>query len=470
MKAPETNRVEQQCLSVGQLASLLNATLEEHVGALWFEGEISEVKRHASGHLYFTVKDKDAQISAVMWQSYVAALKFNPIQGSQVRCWGKANIFAKMGRFQMVVARMIPSGEGLLRKKFLELKAKLEKEGLFSESRKRKLPFLPRAIGLVTSASGAALHDMWVKLRERMPQIPVYLVDVRVQGEGAAADIASGIKFLSESALVDVMIVGRGGGSLEDLWAFNEEAVVRAIFASNVPVISAVGHEVDTSLSDLAADWRAPTPTAAAECVVPRREDLFLKLAELGRRLGDYERWFSPLSQLVDELSATLSSHLGAYLKQQSLLVDRAEISLKSIEPKRIIELLSSRISMAEGRLQQRLLHTAGIGSQALTRQEARLARTLPREKFSMMNDRVNSMEARMNQGTARSLENFSRALEGLSARVTASNPKGILERGYAIVRSEKGIVRDASKVESGESLEVAVARGGFKVRVEAAS
>ena len=211
------------------------------------------------------------------------------------------------------------SGEGDLQRKFLELKARLEKEGFFATERKRPLPFLPKAVGVVTSKTGAVIHDMMVKIRERFPSMPVYLAETRVQGEGAASEIAEALRKIDASGLVDVIIVARGGGSLEDLWAFNEEEVVKAVFACRTPVISGVGHEVDTTLCDFAADVRAPTPTAAAEMCVPKVSDLLVRIAELERRLRDSDRWLQPRAQRVDELAGRLGTRVSGALTEAQI-------------------------------------------------------------------------------------------------------------------------------------------------------
>ena len=261
-------------LSISELTKQFNAVLKGEFPSVAFRGEISQCYVSASGHMYLSIKDEQSLISTVLWKSTVARLTFRPAEGVEVCCIGSPTIYSGSGKFQVVISRMEEAGEGLLRKRFLELKAKLEKEGFFDASRKRPLPFFPERIGIVTSKSGAAIADMMKKIRERMPSTEVYLYDARVQGRGSVEDIVEGIEYFQTNCNVEVIIVGRGGGSLEDLWSFNEEKVVRAIFSSRIPVISAVGHEVDTSLSDLAADVRAPTPTAAGEMVVPKKEEL----------------------------------------------------------------------------------------------------------------------------------------------------------------------------------------------------
>lgn len=433
-----------RCYSISELNQLLNLTLEQQVGVISFEGELAEVKRAASGHVYARIQDQESQIDIVLWQSTAKTVSFPLSQGLAVRCRGKPNVYRKSGRLQIVVSKIELGGEGALRKKFLELKAKLEAEGLFSPERKRALPFLPRAIGVVTSQSGAAVHDIMVRLTERMPQVPVYLVDVRVQGPGSAEDIAAGLRFLDAQNLCDVIIVGRGGGSLEDLWAFNEEVVVRAIFAARTPVVSAVGHEVDVSLSDLVADVRAPTPTAAAEIVVPQRSELLRQIDELSRRIHDVERWFSPLLQAVDELNDRLSRRVGAVIEQHALHLKAAEAHLKSLRPTELLRLFAQRITL----LQQRLSHTVSP------------------DKFKELHARVSFAESRLTSLSVRAHERASHALEQLAQRFETVSPIQVLKRGYALVEKEGVLVRSTEQIRSSDLVSVRVSDGAFTAKV----
>ena len=281
-------------LSVSELAQLLRSALDAGVGTVWVAGEISNLKRPASGHLYFTLKDDRTQLGAVMFRSAAQVLVFQPADGMDVVVRARADLYPARGALQLYVEAMEPRGLGALTLAFEQLKARLGAEGLFADARKRPLPRWPRAVGIVTALHGAAIHDMRTVLARRWPAAAVVLRPVRVQGRGAAREIAAGIEDLNRLADVDVVIIGRGGGSLEDLWAFNEEVVARAIAASTVPVVSAVGHEVDFTIADFVADARAPTPTAAAALVVPDRIDVAGALARaaaglrgaLARRLG----------------------------------------------------------------------------------------------------------------------------------------------------------------------------------------
>jgi exodeoxyribonuclease VII large subunit len=271
-------------LTVSELSQIIKGALERELEEVWVVGEISNFRVPPSGHLYFTLKDDKSQLSAVMFRRQGSNLAFEPEDGMEVLCFGRVSLYAARGDLQVYVEIMEPRGKGALYLAFEQLKKRLGDEGLFAPERKRPLPFLPCSIGIVTSLNGAALRDMLRILDDRFPERRVIVRPVKVQGDGAAAEIADGIAELGRSGLVEVMIVGRGGGSLEDLWAFNEEAVARAIFASPVPVISAVGHEVDFTIADFVADHRAPTPTAAAEMVIARSIDLLEQVRDLGGR------------------------------------------------------------------------------------------------------------------------------------------------------------------------------------------
>ena len=324
--------------TISELNQLIKGTLEHELDGCWVVGEVSNFRVPPSGHYYFTLKDDKSQISAVMFRRQGLGLAFAPENGMEVLCFGKVSLYPVRGDLQLYVENMEPRGQGVLYLAFEQLKKKLFAEGLFADEYKKALPFLPISIGIVTSEKGAALRDMLRIIGDRYPDRRIVVRPVRVQGEGAAEEIASGITELGGSGQVDVMIVGRGGGSLEDLWAFNEETVARSIFASPVPVISAVGHEIDFTIADFVADLRAPTPTAAAEVVVPRKSELVdqvmdleeqlsrcmrrkLEMAKenwrgLVRRLADPERKLRETQQRVDELSVDLVRRFRDRLRQ----------------------------------------------------------------------------------------------------------------------------------------------------------
>jgi exodeoxyribonuclease VII large subunit len=323
-------------------------------------GEISNLRVPPSGHLYFTLKDDKSQIAAVMFRRQENTLRFAPKNGMAVLCFGRVSLYPARGDLQLYIDGIEPRGQGALYLAFEQLKGKLAAEGLFSESRKRPLPFLPSGIGIVTSDKGAALHDMLRIIGDRFPDRRIVVRAVRVQGDGAAEEIAAGVEELCKSGAVDVIIVGRGGGSLEDLWAFNEEKVARAIFAATVPVVAAVGHEVDFTIADFVADRRAPTPTAAAEMVVPKRRDLIERLAGLEgalrramerqienarddwrrllKRLSDPGRKMREHQQRLDELSVDLLRRFQECLRQSRDQMARSAGRLQALSPLAVLE------------------------------------------------------------------------------------------------------------------------------------
>jgi len=272
-------------LTVSELNELIRDRLETGIAALWVAGELSNVRFPPSGHVYFTLKDGQSQIAAVLFRRHAENLRFRLEDGMEVVCSGRVSVYPVRGALQFYAVQMEARGKGALTVAFEQLKKRLWQEGLFDEDRKQPLPFLPRAIGIVTSLQGAAVRDMLRIIGDRFPDRRVVIRPVRVQGPGSAEEIARGIRELDEAGTIDVMIVGRGGGSLEDLWAFNEETVARAMAAARVPIVSAVGHEIDVTIADFVADRRAATPTAAAEMVVPDRGELVERLAVLARRL-----------------------------------------------------------------------------------------------------------------------------------------------------------------------------------------
>jgi exodeoxyribonuclease VII large subunit len=347
-------------LSISELNDLIKGTLEKRIDALWVAGEISNFKAAPSGHFYFTLKDDKSQIAAVMFRRQASLLRFTPANGMAVLCFGRVSVYTVRGDLQLYIDDMEPHGQGALALAFEQLKQKLGAEGLFAEERKRELPFLPRSIGIVTSDKGAALYDMLRIISDRYPDRRVVIRPVKVQGEGAAQEIAAGIAELNRFGAVDVMIVGRGGGSLEDLWAFNEEIVARAIAGSAVPVISAVGHEVDYTIADFVADRRAPTPTAAAQMVVPRKADLVEQLAALdeqivrniefnlsmlreavaglAKRLADPSRRLRENQQRLDELSVDLMRRFQEKLRQFKDRLGRGAARLDALSPLAVLE------------------------------------------------------------------------------------------------------------------------------------
>jgi exodeoxyribonuclease VII large subunit len=371
-------------LTVSEVTRRVKQVIEGGFPSVLVQGELSNVKRHTSGHLYYTLKDDAAQISGVMWRSRVSSLKFSPEDGLKVVVSGRLTLYEPRGAYQIDALSMRPVGVGELQRAFEELKTKLSAEGLFDSGRKRPLPSMPERIGVVTSPTGAVLQDIKNVLRQRFPGVQLILLPVRVQGSGAAAEIAGGIRDLNRFGLVDVIIVARGGGSLEDLWAFNEEIVARAIVGSRIPIVSAVGHETDVTIADFAADLRAPTPSAAAALVVPDRRELLENVANSWYRMretvqdllsGHRERvhhllnsyaFGTPIdllrrhTQRVDELERNLGSAMRHGLDlttaRQSTLAQR----LRALDPRAALKRGFAIVRKGEGIISRRSGLTPG--------------------------------------------------------------------------------------------------------------
>ena len=351
---------EKRVLTVSELTRLIRATLEDTFYEIWVEGEISNFTKHTSGHMYFSLKDDSAVLSCVLFRSVNKGIKFKIESGMHVLCFGRIGVYEKTGRYQLYVDKLEPKGIGALQMAFEQLKNKLQKEGLFDESRKKPMPYLPRRIGVVTSPTGAAIRDILNVVKRRFQNIEVILNPVRVQGENADTEIARAIEDFNafnrerpKDRGVDVLIVGRGGGSLEDLWSFNEEIVARAIFKSDIPIISAVGHEIDWTIADFIADKRAPTPSAAAELVIPKKEDLLARLEELTDRLDS--AIVDKIALLKDELKTLSESYI---LKQPINIIEqyqqRVDDLARNVEIRlgHIIDIKKAAFDTTDGKLE----------------------------------------------------------------------------------------------------------------------
>jgi exodeoxyribonuclease VII large subunit len=317
--------------TVSQLTSSIKIVLEDSFQNIWIEGEISNFDRPSSGHFYFTLKDDKSELKCVFFKSNNEKIKFEIKDGMQVLCCGRISIYEKRGVYQLYVTKIEPKGVGELQLAFEQLKEKLFKEGLFEEAHKKEIPFLPERIGIVTSTTGAAIRDILHVLNKRFSNVEVIINPVKVQGDGAKEEIASAIEEFNELNNVDVMIVGRGGGSMEDLWAFNEEIVARAIYNSKIPIISAVGHEIDWTISDYVADVRAPTPSVAAEIVIAKKSELEDRLDEIERKIISFPRDIvKEYEQRLDEIEEGMVLRFRHYmeLKEENfkLFLEKIEI------------------------------------------------------------------------------------------------------------------------------------------------
>jgi len=335
--------------TVTELTRSVKENLEEAFPAIWVEGEISNYLRHSSGHRYFSLKDESAQLRGTIWRGVGQYLDFEPEDGLKVHAFGNLTVYEKRGEYQLNVLKLLPVGRGALELAFQKLKEKLFKEGLFDEEHKKPIPEFPQRIGLVTSPTGAALQDMLKVFQRRFPPAELYLYPAQVQGERAMGEIVDGLRAFNEWGKVEVIIIGRGGGSLEDLWAFNEEKVARAIYVSKIAVVSAVGHEIDFTIADFVADLRAPTPSAAAEMVVPDREELQGVVSSLGERIAGL------FAHQLEQAESRLGAVLGSYgLRKPADLVT---------QKMQAVDELSRRAAMAlSHRLEKSKLELKSVG------------------------------------------------------------------------------------------------------------
>jgi exodeoxyribonuclease VII large subunit len=429
-------------ITVSQLTLIARQLIEQNIPLLWVAGEISNLTRAASGHCYFSLKDGQAQVRCVMFRHRMQYMDWSPANGMQVEVRASATLYEARGEFQLAVEVMRHAGLGVLYEAFARLKSKLEREGLFAVEHKRPLPPFPSRIGVITSLAAAALRDVLTTLRRRMPSARVIVYPTPVQGEGAAQRMAAAITMASSRFECDVLILCRGGGSIEDLWAFNEEIVARAVYACTIPVVCGVGHETDFTIADFVADARAPTPTGAAELVSPNRTELLSRVAVLrARLLRSMLRRVERRMQQVDYLGRRLT-HPGARILDQQRHLAHLAARLQRGAAHSLI-----RADLHLDALQRRLA-AAGPDVQGLQSHLQRLAQRL-----------AISLE--------RTLERRGAALSRLAAHLNALSPQLVLERGYSIVAREDGrIVQSADQVTAGADVSLTFARGGAMARV----
>ncbi|SDQ22629.1 exodeoxyribonuclease VII large subunit [Pseudoxanthomonas sp. CF125] len=434
-------------LTPSQLNTLARDLLESAFPLVWVEAELGNVTRPASGHLYFTLKDARAQVKCAMFKPKSQWLKFVPREGLRVLGRGRLTLYEARGDYQLVMDHLEEAGEGALRRAFDELKAKLAAEGLFDEERKRPLPAHVRRLAVITSPSGAAVRDVLSVLGRRFPLLEVDVLPVQVQGETAAAQITAMLKRAAASGRYDVILLTRGGGSLEDLWAFNDEQLARAIAASPVPVVSAVGHETDFSLSDFAADLRAPTPSVAAELLVPNRIDLSTRLQGLQRRMSALQ----------------LQS-----LRQSMQRADRAMLRLQATRPQARLQLLQRRRLEAQRRLESVWREQLERRRTALRHAAAVLRSNQPQRHVSTLQEKTSSLSLRAQAATARTLQRKTLELRGLARSLETVSPLATIARGYSILQDDAGrIVRSVGDAAAGDRLSARLQDGALTVRVE---
>jgi len=421
----KTTEFQRKIYSVSQLSIEIRDLLERRFIDVWVEGEISNFKTSAAGHLYFTLKDDRAQLPAVCFRNSARLLRFRPENGKLFRARGRVSTYEGRGEYQLIVEVLEPAGLGALQLAFEQLKEKLEKEGLFRSDRKRPIPAFPRKIGIVTSTKSAALRDILTVLKRRHNAINVLIFPAEVQGEGASLQIMEGIDYLSRSTDVDVIVIARGGGSMEDLWAFNEERVARAIVRARKPVISAVGHEVDFTISDFVADLRAPTPSAAAEIVIQSKEEISQRVKQLEGRLEGVIR-----SRIV-ERRHFLASKVGS----RGFVV--AETRIRR---------MAQRVDDLTFRLEQIGRSGAFIRSRA---------------------HRVEICEQRLSNAVHQRLKKCHQAFAGIAHTLEALSPLAVLERGYAICLTREGhVIRSVNTVETDAAVKVRLHDGSLLAKV----
>ncbi|MGH1539416.1 MAG: exodeoxyribonuclease VII large subunit [Arenicella sp.] len=428
---------------VGEIRQLLEASYRE----CWIEAEISSLSKPASGHLYFSLKDDSAQVRCAMFRNRASIMSYQPKEGDLVRVRARVSVYAPRGDMQVIVQHIAPAGEGVLKKRFEELKQKLTQEGLFDQSRKQLIPSLPKRIGLITSPSGAAITDVLTTLQRRFSGIPVSVYPSLVQGDSAAEQLVAAIKLAQTDQRCDVLLVTRGGGSLEDLWCFNDENLARAIAACPIPIVSAVGHEVDVSICDFAADVRAATPTAAAELVTPDQEHFLQQLSSWSQRLQQAQhKTLQQLAQQTDWLAARLT------------------------HPKQTLLERKKRLNELGLRLKQIKTHRLSIEQQQLRHLEQRLRARLPQQQIRAWQQGIARMSTSLHQQTQLLLNNRQNQLTQLSNHLNAVSPLATLDRGYAIAATSPHmdtVIKNAQNIKPQDKLYIKLSKGAATCLVQ---
>lgn len=427
--------------TVSELTREVRDLLEENFADLWVMGEISNLRIPTSGHIYLTLKDETSQIRAVIFKSQRDFIPFTPQDGLGVLAKGRISVYEPRGEYQLLVDYMEPKGKGALQLAFEQLKEKLYKEGLFDERHKKALPLLPQRIGVVTSPTGAAIRDILMVIDRRFANVHITLYPVRVQGEGAAAEIAQAIDELNAIGDFDVIIVGRGGGSLEDLWAFNEEVVARAIFRSKIPIISAVGHEIDYTIADFVADLRAPTPSAAAERVVRSKEELIQHLDGIQKRIA---------SVMKSRLSLVKAA-IGQYARSRAFAMPKARV----YNMQQRVDDLSLRIGKA-------MASAFKASKMRIEAADKRLALLRPTASIEKIGKAASNLRAKAEGIMAHRLQIERERLGGLIGKLDSLNPLSILSRGYSICRRLPGmeLIKTYEALAPGECVNLKLWRG----------
>lgn len=433
---------EPAVLSVEELNVSIKKLLEGQLSLVWVRGEISNFKAHTSGHFYFSLKDAKSQISAVMFRGHNSRLRFKPADGVEVIVRGRISVYEPRGNYQILCEMMEPVGAGALQRAFEQLKEKLRAEGLFEAARKRPIPTMPQHVAIVTSPTGAAIRDILNILSRRAPWLPVTLVPTLVQGEGSAEKIAEAFLKAQRLPNVDVIIVGRGGGSIEDLWAFNDEKLARLIAASPIPVISAVGHEIDFTISDFVADLRAPTPSAAAELVAKSSQELTHRLGQMMKSLNlSMQRFFKLREQKLQILAKSL---VDPQKKLQDLILRNDDLLDR-------LQMAFSRI-LSERQYEVRLLRER-LGT--------------PQRQIEAKQQRLQFLQQNLHRSMNHQMERQQAAWSRLTGILDSLSPLRVVERGFAIVRKEGRILKEVSQAKAGDQIQITLDHGVLEARVE---
>lgn len=433
--------------TVSRLNTVVRLLLEQEMGLVWLTAEISNLVQHSSGHWYFTLKDSQAQVKAAMFKGQNRRVSFRPKNGQQILVQGQLSLYEARGDYQLIVEKMQPAGDGLLQMKLEALKAQMTAEGLFAPSRKRSLPAQPKQIGIITSPTGAAVHDMLTILARRDPSLPVILYPSAVQGESAAPALLAALETAWRRDECDLLIIGRGGGSLEDLWCFNDERVVRAIASSPIPIVSAVGHETDVTLADFAADLRAPTPSAAAELVS-----------------RDQQQQLHRLTQFIQRLKQ-------AILLQQQRYVFRwqqQQSRLTAQNPQYQLQQKMQRQDELQWRLERVIKQLLDNSSRHYAEQTQRLQQASPARHLSALQQQHEFLQQRLLKAIQNQQQNSLQQLAQLSGQLQALSPLQVLARGYSVTTNMNGqLIHEYSQVTSGEQLNIQLGKGALRVRTE---
>ena len=438
---------EQSVISVSELNKKAKSLLEKGIPKLWIEGEISNLAKPASGHMYFSLKDEMSQIRCAWFKQRQLQNTLNIVNGSKMLALGKIGLYEPRGEYQFIVEKMEIAGEGDLKRKYEDLKRKLSAEGIFSEENKSELPNLPKRIGVITSPSGAAVQDILTVLNRRFPIIPIIIFPVAVQGEQAAPQIQNALEKANFRADCDLLILARGGGSLEDLWAFNEEIVARAIFDSEIPIISAIGHETDVTISDFTADLRAPTPSGAAELAVPDQHD-----------------WIKSIDNISEKINTIITQQINSKSQLSDWINKRLSQSSPMMTVKRQIEKSNNLQKM----LSSSILQNLSRQEKNIHQLKSNLNEVSPRLKIHTQLSRIKELNQKITSCSDHLLEGLNNRIKLASKTLNSVSPLRTLDRGYAIARDAKtkNVIMSADAIEIENDIEVKLAKGEIKVTV----